>query len=304
MYALTIFTPTYNRAHTLERTYRSLCAQSARDFEWLVVDDGSTDGTRRLVEGFMAEGIIPVRYIYKENGGLHTGYNTAYANIDSPLCCCVDSDDYMPEDAVAIILDQWKRRGSEAYAGLIGLDFDAHTGKPLGGYFPEGLKECWFLDLYIRGIHRADTKPVMRTELMQEVAPQVGFEGEKSFNPVYMMLQVCDRLPLLVVNENLCWVDYQTGADSMSGAIWQQYVSSPRSFAKLRRLEMTLRHNTALNRARSAAHYVASCLIARDGKWLATSPRPGLTLAMAPAGLLLWALIKYKTRLKSKTIPK
>ncbi|MDE6286638.1 MAG: glycosyltransferase family 2 protein, partial [Muribaculaceae bacterium] len=52
MYALTIFTPTYNRAHTLERTYRSLCAQTAHDFEWLVVDDGSTDGTRRLVEGF------------------------------------------------------------------------------------------------------------------------------------------------------------------------------------------------------------------------------------------------------------
>lgn len=293
---LTVFTPTYNRAHTLARTYRSLCAQTRRDFEWLVVDDGSTDGTRSLVEGFMAEGLIPVRYIYKENGGLHTGYNTAYANIDTELCVCVDSDDFMPADAVEIIADTWQKRGSDRYAGILGLDFDAHTHEPLGGYFPEGMDECWYLDLYAKGIHRADTKAVMRTDLMRSVAPQTGFEGEKHFNPVYMMLQVCDVRPLIVVNRNLCNVDYQTTGDSMSAAIWHQYVDSPRSFTKQRILEMTLKHNTKLNLVRTAIHYVATCIISRNQRWLKESPRPALTLAMAPAGVLLWLLILYKTR--------
>lgn len=110
---LTVFTPTYNRAHTLRRVYESLCTQTVCEgFEWLVIDDGSTDFTRQLVEGFISEKRIPIRYIYKENGGLHTGYNTAYANIDSELCVCIDSDDFMPDDAVELILKKWDSEGS------------------------------------------------------------------------------------------------------------------------------------------------------------------------------------------------
>lgn len=292
---LTIFTPTYNRAHTLGRTYRSLCEQTDGRFEWIVVDDGSTDGTRALVQGFIAEGRLDIRYIYKENGGLHTGYNTAYAAARGELVCCVDSDDFMPPTAVATIISTWQQRGSDAYAGVIGLDYDAHTRLPIGGPFPKSMSECYFLDLYIRGIHRGDTKTALRTDLVRAVAPQEGFPGEKHFNPVYMQLQVCDERPLLAVNENLCWVDYQTGADSMSAGIYRQYADSPRSFAKLRRLEMTLRRSTPANRLRCAVHYVASCILARDRRWLAESPRPLLTLLAAPAGALLALWIRCKS---------
>lgn len=257
---LTIFTPTYNRAHTLTRLYRSLCAQTCKDFEWLVIDDGSTDGTRELVESFADEGIIPVKYIYKENGGLYTGYNAAYAAIQTELNTCIDSDDAMPADAVGIILSTWKERGSDEYAGLIGLDVNMSDGKPIGGLFPEGMSECYLMDLYSKRIHRADSKQVMRTDLMKKVAPMEGFPGEKNFNPIYMLLQVCDNYPLLVVNEPLCLVEYQDG-DSMSRHIWRQYLDSPRSFAKMRLLEMNLKHNTPLNRLRSAVHYVAERMI-------------------------------------------
>ena len=70
MKTLTVFTPTYNRAHTLTRTYHSLCRQTSKDFEWLIIDDGSTDNTHELIQEFIDEDIIPIRYIYKENGGL------------------------------------------------------------------------------------------------------------------------------------------------------------------------------------------------------------------------------------------
>lgn len=260
MKTLTVFTPTYNRAHTLERLYRSLCAQTCQDFDWLVIDDGSTDGTAALIQRFIDEGQIPIRYIYKENGGLYTGYNTAYANIETELNVCIDSDDAMPENAVAIILRTWKEKGSDRFAGLIGLDCYMDSGKPIGGAFPEGLEECYLLDLYTKRIHRGDSKQVMRTDLMKRVAPMVGFPGENNFNPIYMLLQVCDDYPLLVVNKPLCLVEYQQN-DSMSRNIWRQYLDSPRSFAKLRRLEMTLRHNTLCNRFRCVLHYVAdSCL--------------------------------------------
>ena len=261
MKTLTVFTPTYNRAHTLERLYRSLCAQTCQDFDWLVIDDGSTDGTAALIRSFMEEKQIPVQYIYKENGGLYTGYNVAYTTIETELNVCIDSDDTMPENAVEIILQTWKEKGCDRFAGLIGLDCYMDSGKPIGGAFPEDLEECFLLDLYTKQIHRGDSKQVMRTDLMKQVAPMIGFPGEKNFNPIYMLLQVCDDYPLFVVNQPLCLVEYQQ-EDSMSKNIWRQYLDSPRSFAKMRKLEMTLKRSTPLNRIRSASHYFAESILA------------------------------------------
>lgn len=294
MKTLTIFTPTYNRAHLLRRLYESLVTQSCQDFEWLVIDDGSTDFTRQLVESFIAQGRIPITYIYKENGGLYTGYNTAYANITTELCVCIDSDDFMPEDAVEIIVNTWREKGSDRLAGLIGLDYSFDTMQPIGGRFPDQLKEAYFLDLYTRRIHIGDSKPVTRTDLMKAVAPMTGYEGEKNFNPVYMLLQVSDTMPMLLVNECLCIVDYQTGIDSMSQGIYRQYLDSPRSFAKLRRLEMTLRRSTWLNSYRSAIHYVSSSMIAGNRNWLGESPRKILTILALLPGWLLTKYIRHK----------
>ena len=91
---LTVFTPAYNRAYTLPRTYGSLRSQRNTDFIWLIVDDGSTANTAELVRQWQAEeNGFEIRYIYKENGGMHTAHNTAYAAIDTELNVCIDSDD-------------------------------------------------------------------------------------------------------------------------------------------------------------------------------------------------------------------
>ena len=255
---------------------------------WIGSSQAKADFSGQCEAGFS------IRYIWKENGGLHTGYNTAYANIDTELCVCIDSDDWMPDDAVEKITRCWQEKGSSKYAGIMGLDFDT-KGKPLGGFFPDDLHEAYFLDMYINNIHRADTKEVMRTELMKQVAPQVGFEGEKNFNPVYMLLQVCDDYPLIVLNENLCIVEYQQD-DSMSRGIYRQYMNSPRSFAKLRLLEMNLKRNTFKHRFRSAVHYISSCLIAKDKNWLKLASNKWLVLMAAPFGLVLSFFIKSKAK--------
>lgn len=290
---LTVFTPTFNRVHTLPRLYRSLCNQTCKDFEWLVIDDGSTDNTSDLIASYKSEDKIPIRYIRKENGGLHTGYNTAYANISTELNVCIDSDDFMPEDAVEIIQKTWRERGSNRYAGITGLDFYANSDKPIGGFYPENMKEAYLLDLYIKGIHRGDSKQVMRTDIMKALPPMKGFLGEKNFNPIYLLLQASDDLPMILINKNLCFVEYQEN-DSMSKSIWRQYLDSPRSFAKLRIMEMGLKRSTFLNNLRLSIHYDAVCFIAKDKEMLKNSPKPLLALAMAPFGLILSLIIKAK----------
>lgn len=292
---LTIFTPTYNRAHTLRRLYESLCRQTCKDFEWLVIDDGSTDQTRGLINSFIGEKKIPIRYIRKDNGGLHTGYNTAYANITTELNVCVDSDDFMPDNAVEIIRETWAARPSDNYAGITGLDFYADSNRPIGGYFPKNMKEAFLLDLYIKGIHRGDSKQVMRTDIMKALPPMESFNGEKNFNPIYLLLQACDDLPVILINENLCFVVYQEN-DSMSKSIWRQYADSPKSFARLRILEMGLKRSTFFNNLRVSMHYDAVCFIAKDRRWLSNTPKPLHALAMAPAGWLLSLIIKVKAR--------
>lgn len=290
---ITVFTPTYNRAHTLTRLYESLATQTCMDFEWLIIDDGSIDDTKSVVQNFIKINRFPIRYIYKENEGLHTGYNTAYANIDTELCVCIDSDDFIPDNAVELILDKWRNDGSDKYAGLVGLDFYADKDIPIAGYFPKDLKECYYLDLYQKNIHRGDAKYVMRTDIMKKVAPQKGFRGEKYFNPTYMFLQVGDTYPLLVLNENICFVDNNLDG-RMSLDIFHQYKQSPKSFAKLRELEMGLKRSTMKNRFRSAIHYVAESLIAKNRNFLATTSHKKLVLLSILPGVILYFIISQR----------
>ena len=90
MITLTVFTPAYNRAYTLHKCYESLLKQTCKDFMWLIIDDGSTDNTKELVEGWIKENKINIKYIYQENQGMHGAHNTAYENIDTELNMCID----------------------------------------------------------------------------------------------------------------------------------------------------------------------------------------------------------------------
>ena len=291
MKTLTVFTPTYNRAHTLARTYKSLCNQTCNDFEWLVIDDGSVDNTEELVKGWIVEGRISIRYIKKENGGLHTGYTMAIANMETELNVCIDSDDFMPDNGVEIIVTTWKNecRGKNL-AGIIGLDY-LLDGTPNGGMFAnEGIYHIY----EIRGFHRGDDKKVCRTDLLKALKPMPVFEGEKNFNPIYYYIQVDAQYKFQVINKNLCFIDYQP--DGMSAGIFRQFRDSPHSFAQLRRLYMSMNYEKWTTHFRNSIHYVSSCIFGKDWDFLKTSPRPFTTLLAIPLGILLNIYICYKTR--------
>ncbi len=110
---LTVFTPTYNRAFTLHLCYESLKRQSCKDFVWLIIDDGSSDNTRELVNSWIAENTVSIQYYYQENQGMHGAHNAAYERIETELNVCIDSDDYMADHAIEKIISFWKANGSK-----------------------------------------------------------------------------------------------------------------------------------------------------------------------------------------------
>ena len=184
MAVLTVFTPTYNRAHTLLRTYESLLQQDCKDFVWLIIDDGSTDHTAELVRRWQSkENGFEIRYIYKENGGMHTAHNTAYAHIDTELNTCIDSDDKLAPGAVRMILDKWERVRDQGYAGMIGLDAD-FDNNVIGKGFPEGMTETTVIGYYAAG-GSGDKKLVYRTDIINQYPAYPVFEGEKYVSLAY-----------------------------------------------------------------------------------------------------------------------
>lgn len=292
MSTLTVFTCTYNRSHTLERLYQSLTRQTSKDFNWLIIDDGSTDKTKELVLEFQQQkNDFKIRYCYKDNGGLYTGYNKAIELMNTELCVCIDSDDYMPDNAVEIILSFWKTHGNEEYAGIVGLDFYMNGG-PIGGFFPEGLKSSFITNL--TKYHKGDVKMVHRVELLKKVAPMPGAPNEKFANPIYLFLKVDMYLPMLIINKNLCFVDYQDANNSMSKNIFYQYKQSPNSFAQLRLLALQNKRTSYLNKIKNTIHYISSCIFARKYRQILLSPMRCETILLFPLGLALNIFIRYK----------
>lgn len=105
---LTIFTPTYNRSNLLLHLYKSLCEQINKDFLWLIIDDGSKDNTKELVDTWKKENKIKIQYIYQKNSGKHVAHNKAVELCNTELFVCVDSDDILTNNAVEIIINYWE----------------------------------------------------------------------------------------------------------------------------------------------------------------------------------------------------
>ena len=295
MALLTVFTPAYNRAGTLPRTYQSLREQECKDFIWLIVDDGSSDNTRELVEGWKNQNNgFEIQYIYKENGGMHTAHNVAYENIHTELNVCIDSDDRMAAGAVEKIKKAWLEVREKNYAGLIGLDADMLTGKIIGRGYPDGLKETTLGGYYASG-GAGDKKLVYRTDVINSVPPYPVFEGEKYVGLVYKYTLIDQNYKLAVLNDVLCDVEYQM--DGSSNTMFRQYMENPKGFAFLRKVAMT--YPTSKTRLiRDGIHYCSSSLIAGNKKYIKESPRKILTILCTPIGAVLTMYIKWETRTK------
>ena len=178
---LTVFTPTYNRRELLTRAYKSLARQTSKDFEWLIVDDGSTDDTKQYVDEWIKENKVSIRYRYRTNGGKMRAHNEGACCAEGALFVCLDSDDYFTDTAVADLLSAWDTAANlskepDRLAGVV-----AHKGKSSSelltpGDFPtEG--ESRLYDLYLKGF-AGETTLMFRTDVIKAF-PFPEIDGEK-----------------------------------------------------------------------------------------------------------------------------
>ncbi len=292
MQTLTVFTPAYNRANTLPRTYESLLKQDCKDFIWLIVDDGSTDDTADLVRSWQNQNNgFEIQYIYKSNGGMHTAHNTAYSNIQTELNVCIDSDDMLAEGAVRKIIEKWEQVKEKDYAGIIGLDADLN-GRIIGRGFPEGMDETTLMGYYVGG-GSGDKKLVYRTDVINKYPRYPVFEGEKYVALAYKYRLIDQEYKLAVLDEVLCNVEYQ--ADGSSNTMYKQYLKNPKGFAFWRKVCMQYPESKK-RQIMDCIHYVSSSIIAKNIYFVAESPKKLMTMFVIPFGVILTIYIRRKAK--------
>jgi len=175
---ITIFTPTYNRGSLLNNLFLSLLEQSKKVFEWIIVDDGSSDDTKIVVQKFIESADFPIRYIYQENQGKHIAINCGVQNALGELFFIVDSDDYLPHNAIEVIVNQYSSiRFNEKYCGLCGIKaFFDYT--PVCGKIDFQELHCSSLDFRFKYKVKGDVAEVFKTSIIKQYSfPKIN--GEK-----------------------------------------------------------------------------------------------------------------------------
>jgi glycosyltransferase involved in cell wall biosynthesis len=170
-YTFTVFTPTYNRAATLARVYDSLQYQTFRDFEWVIVDDGSEDETADLVERWRSECDFPIRYVWQPNQGKHIAFNRGVELARGEFFLTLDSDDACVPDALERLKYHWDQIPTEsksAYASVTGLCVD-QDGRLVGDRFPKDVLDATSIEITYRYKVRGEKWGFTRTEVLREL---------------------------------------------------------------------------------------------------------------------------------------
>jgi len=289
---LTVFTPAYNRAYTLHKCYGSLLRQTSKDFVWVIIDDGSTDNTKELVKSWIYENKIEIRYYYQENQGMHGAHNKAYEVIDTELNVCIDSDDYMTDNAVEVITEFWKKNRKEELAGFGALNL-FEDRKVIGTEFPKYLKSSKYFDIYkVHKVH-GDKKFVYRSELIKQ-NPYPIFKGEKYVGLDYKYMKLDENYELALLNKPVCIVEYLPDGSSLN--MFRQYKNNPKGFSFYRIQNMKNKRGDLKYKFKESIHYVASSLISKDREFFKKTPCKILCILALPFGYGLYRYILKKAK--------
>lgn len=164
---ITVFTPTFNRADLLKKCYESLLTQNYKNFEWLIIDDGSTDDTVSVVNEISNVKKMNIRYFYKENGGKHSAINFGVNNANSNIFFLLDSDDVLSENSLELINQNWKNVESEQFCGITGLS-KYKDGAIIGDRFLNNYWEVSFADVYLKYGLKGDKAVCFKTDILKQ----------------------------------------------------------------------------------------------------------------------------------------
>lgn len=203
---ITVFTPTYNRAHLLKRVYKSLLQQHMHDFEWLLIDDGSTDATENVVRSFIAEGKILIKYFKQPNLGKHVAINKGVLNAQGTYFLMLDSDDYLPVNALLILKEkivyakQFKNIG-----GVVGRKTFVNKQLILTKFKENTISNS--LDIRFKYNVQGDLAEVFKTAVLKDF-PFPEIENEKFCPEALVWNRIAQKYDLLFFNEAIYVAEY------------------------------------------------------------------------------------------------
>lgn len=286
---LTIFTPTYNRAGELVRLYNSLKAQTNQDFEWVVVDDGSTDNTQEQMQGFCNEGVLSIRFFRQENGGKMRAHNRGVEKALGELFVCIDADDWLTADAVEQILSAQHKIVDDRIGGMMFLNLDGETENIVGSPLPWQEQLCSSFDAYNKYGITGDKTMVFKTEIMRAF-PFPEIEKEKFVPEALVYNRISGQYVLLCINMPIKRVEYLP--DGYSSNYFNVCRKNPKAQILYYR-ELYPKQPTMYN----AAAYDMYCIYAGEKLLKAVRQHPNPIVAL---GMYLPAYIKYLLKERKK----
>jgi glycosyltransferase involved in cell wall biosynthesis len=242
----TVITPTYNRAHTLGQVYQSLCAQTFHDFEWVIVDDGSTDGTKELVLGWKP--FFPIRYLWKPNGGKHTAMNQGVKKAIGEFVLFFDSDDRCVPETLERFDYHWRQIPDPSRFATLSCLCCRPDGSIVGDPYPASSVDAFtFADQY--RYRFAERWGIVRTDCLREF-PLI--EGEPYCPEGLVWDRISRKYFARFFNEPLRI--YETGSDSITHRMIKLRASSPKAIMTYYR-ELALSSAPLWYRLRAAINY-------------------------------------------------
>lgn len=281
---LTIFTPTYNRADKLQRVYESLIVQTNYDFEWLIIDDGSVDNTESIVQAFLDEKRFLVRYVKQQNGGKHRAYNRALELAQGDWFFCVDSDDWLADEAIKNILNCVYYREDK----IIFAYKKDEKGTLLSDEFPENIDQISLRKLNDDYHCNGEFSIISRTDFARKF-PFPAFEGENFITEavVYDRMALVEKVSLLGQVITIC--EYQE--DGLSNNLNRIMKANPAGYCLYFMQQIDIQ-KTMLQRIITAGKYLCFCRFSGKKRSKYIGNYPVMVTLAKPLGILF--LLYYK----------
>ncbi len=222
---ITIFTPTYNRAYILPKLYGSLLKQTLKDFEWIIVDDGSKDNTEQLCNNWIKDcKKFKITYVKQKNQGKHIAINTGVQIAKGELFFIVDSDDCLSYDAIEQIekfFEQIKK--NDNFAGVSGMKAYSNNNR-IGGKFPFETIDCSMIDIRNKYKVKGDMAEVFKTNILKKY-PFPQFEGEQFLSEGAVWNKIGSKYLLRYFNKNIYFAEYIS--DGLTKNIYKKFRENP-----------------------------------------------------------------------------